>query len=190
MQQRNHATGPQWPPAPGLVERAQAGDVDAVDDLYRAIRPRLRSYFIYQGFAQATYEDLTAAIMEKVIRKLRTLRKPRAFEAWFWALTRNHVRGHFRRQKRDRTLSELPGPAPTQPQEFVVLTEEHQAIRVALATLSPADRELLWLREVEGWSDPALGGRLGAATGSVRGRCHRARQRLQNADRATNGGEV
>jgi RNA polymerase sigma factor (sigma-70 family) len=189
MQQRPHATGPQWPPAPDLVERARAGDTKAIDDLYRAIRPRLRSFFIYQGFAQATYEDLTASIMEKVIRKLRTLRKPRAFEAWFWALTRNHVRGHFRRQKRDRVLSELPGPSPTQPPETVLLAEEHQAVRAALATLSPADRELLWLREVEGLSYRDLGGRLGAASGAVRVRCHRARQRLQDAYETTLDGK-
>ena len=190
MQQRPHATGPQWPPAPDLVERARAGDIDAIDDLYRVIRPRLRSFFIYQGFAQATSEDLTASIMEKVIRKLRTLRKPRAFEAWFWALTRNHVRGHFRHQKRDRALNELPSPAPTQPQETVLLIEEYQEIRAALATLSAADRELLWLREVEGLSYQALGGRFGAATGTIRVRCHRARQRLQDAYSTTNGGEV
>ena len=190
MQQRRHATGPQWPPALEVVERARAGDMDAIDEMYRAIRPRLRSFFIYQGFAPATSEDLTASIMEKVIRKLRTLRKPRAFEAWFWALTRNHVRAHFRHQQRDKALNELPSPMPTQPQETVLLNEEYQAIRAALATLSPSDRELLWLREVEGLSYQALGGRFGAATGAIRVRCHRARQRLEDAYRATNGGEV
>ena len=43
------------------------------------------------------------------------------------------------------------------------------------------DRELLWLREVEGLSYEEIGGRLSAAAGTVRVACHRARKRLERA---------
>ncbi len=54
----------------------------------------------------------------------------------------------------------------------------------ALDHLSDRDRQLLWLREVEGLSYDEIGGRLRATAGTVRVACHRARKRLEEAYRA------
>jgi RNA polymerase sigma factor (sigma-70 family) len=48
-----------------------------------------------------------------------------------------------------------------------------------MSQLSTRDRQLLWLREVEGLSYDDIGSRLGATVGTVRVACHRARQRLE-----------
>jgi RNA polymerase sigma-70 factor (ECF subfamily) len=72
-------------------------------------------------------------------------------------------------------------PRPTPPDETVIAREEHADIRQALKSLSAADRDLLWMRDIEGLGYKDIGGRLGAATGTIRVRCHRARQRLGTA---------
>ena len=59
--------------------------------------------------------------------------------------------------------------------------DEHRRIRLALENLSPKDRELLWLREVEGLEYDDIARRLGATAGTVRVACHRARRRLEAA---------
>ena len=176
-----------WPPTARLVEEVQAGDTAALETFFHLVRPRLRAFLLYQGFNPETCDELTSIVVATVLQKISTVENAQAFEAWFWTVARNHIRGYLRKQKRTRRLNELPGPVPTQPDEMILLAEEYQAVRVALATLSPADRELLWLREVERLSYHEIGSRLGVATGAIRVRSHRARRRLQAAYQAATG---
>ena len=104
-----------------------------------------------------------------------------AFEAWFWTIARNQVNAWLRRKQRNPDRLALLSPDPTPPDETLVIKEEHIAIRIALKTLTDTDRHLLWLREVEELSYRDIGGRLDIATGAVRVRSHRARQRLEAA---------
>ena len=72
-------------------------------------------------------------------------------------------------------------PAASGPEERAIDADDHSRIRGALTMLSVKDRELLWLREVEGLSYEEIGGRLSAATGTIRVACHRARKKLEQA---------
>lgn len=170
-----------WPPPRDEVERASQGDQAASEALYRAIQPRLKAFLRYQGFDEATGEDIAASVSEVVLTKIGTLRNPVTFEAWFWTITRNQVHGWLRRQQRDATHADPMTADPIPPDESVIAGEEHRAIREALSLLSEADRNLLWLREVEGLSYKDIANTLGAATGAIRVRCHRARKRLAAA---------
>lgn len=170
-----------WPPKVALVESARSGDPIALARIYRTIQPRLKAFLRYQGFERATCDDIASDVSEVVLAKLETLREAVTFQAWFWAITRNRIRAHVRRRQRDSNHAEPPAPAVLPPDETVILQEEHDTIRRALATLSQKDRDLLWLREVEGLSYKDISGRLDTATGTVRVRCHRARQRLESA---------
>lgn len=174
-------TSEPWPPPLTEVTQARSGDPVALEAIYRAIQPRLAAFLRYHGFDQETRQDIAADVSEVVITKIGTLRKPVTFEAWFWAITRNRIRAWLRRKQRDSAhpVQLIPEPAP--PEETVVVREEHADIRRSLAELSEMDRHLLWLREIEGLSYKDIAGRLGAATGTVRVRCHRARQRLETA---------
>ena len=69
--------------------------------------------------------------------------------------------------------------SPATPEEISMEGDEHRRIRVALSGLTPKDRELLWLREVEGLEYEDIATRLGATAGTVRVACHRARRRLE-----------
>lgn len=170
-----------WPPPLTEVTQARAGDPAALDAVYRAIQPRLTAFLRYHGFDPVTQEEIAADVSEVVITKISSIRKPVTFEAWFWAITRNRIRAWLRRKQRDSSHSEQLSPRPTPPDETVIATEEYADIRQALTMLSSADRNLLWLRDIEGLSYKDIGGQLGAATGTVRVRCHRARQRLGTA---------
>ena len=184
-------TSEPWPPPLDQVERACLGDPAASEAIYRAMQPRLNAFLRYHGFDQATREDIASEISEVVLTKIMTLRKPVTFEAWFWAIARNRIRGWLRRKQRDSKRTVPLTPDPTPPDETVVIREEHLTMRRALAGLSATDRHLLWLREIEGLSHKDISGRLGAPAGAIRVRCHRARQRLAAAyeDAVTNGGQ-
>ncbi len=158
---------------------ARKGDPDSFGKLYTVAAPRVVAFFRYSGLTGDEAEDLTADVMETVIRRLSGLRDPKAFEGWLWAIARNRLAGHRRKQR--RTPVEAVPPGGMEPPEHVALAEEHRVIREALERLPERDRQLLWLREVEGLSHAEIGGRLGAATGAVRVALHRARRRLEAA---------
>jgi RNA polymerase sigma-70 factor (ECF subfamily) len=115
-----------------------------------------------------------------MVRAFPKLRDPAAFEGWFWAIARNRMRTALRRYR----YGHVPQDAfvsPSTPEEKTILKEEHAHIRAAMASLSPRDRELLWMREVEGLEYEEIGSRIGAAAGAVRVSVHRARKRLEAA---------
>jgi RNA polymerase sigma-70 factor (ECF subfamily) len=166
-----------WPPALEYVIAAQAGDKNHLSHILAAGYPRLVGFLRGMGFDAHTAEELAAETCEGVVTGLRRLRAPQAFEAWFWAVARNRLRSEFRRRQRTQPVEGLI--APSTPEEETILSEEHHRIRVAMLALSPRDRQLLWLREVEMLSYEEIGGRFGTAAGAIRVACHRARKRLE-----------
>ncbi len=166
--------------APLTIQAARGGDPAAVGRMATAVYRRLLAFYRYSGLRPDEAEDLAADAMEAVITKLQDLRRPESFDSWVWAIGRTKLRGFLRTERRPRAVEPMPVVAPD-PAEVTVLNEEHADIRAALARLSDRDKELLWLREVEGLSYGEIGSRLGAASGAVRVACMRARRRLQRA---------
>jgi RNA polymerase sigma-70 factor, ECF subfamily len=76
------------------------------------------------------------------------------------------------RKPSERELADLPGPeSAEQIHEWIV-------IRNALNRMNTAERNLLWLAYVEGFSHREIGAITGYAENSVRPLLHRAKQRL------------
>ncbi len=167
-----------WPPDPAFVSQAAEGDEKALSEILRLAHPKLIGFYRVAGADDP--EDLAADVLVSVITHLPRLRKAAAFEGWFWAIARARFRTWLRKRRRPERHAP-PGPAPIQPPEAAETAAEHERIRAALETLSADERALLWLREVEGLDYAQIGGRLGAATGTVRVAAHRARRKLRNA---------
>lgn len=171
---------PEWPPGPETIEACRDGDREALTAVVKAGFPRLVAFFIGAGVPFADADDLAADAAEGLVKNISKLRHVTAFEAWFWAIARAKLRSWIRRRRRPGRYEPVLAPGVT-PLEAAVESEEHATIREALESLSPKDRQLLWLREVEGLSYEEIGGRLSAASGAVRVACHRARKRLETA---------
>ncbi len=169
-----------WPPSREVIEQARTGDRAALADILRAGHPRLVAYLAGAGPQRADAEDLAAHSMEAVVMSIHRLKNPDAFEGWFWQIARYSFRGWIRKTRRPDRYEPAYVPEAS-PEDGVELSEEHTQIRRALAALTPKDRSLLWLRDVEVLSYEEIGGRLGSAVGTVRVACHRARKRLEDA---------
>ncbi len=178
-----------WPPDIETVERAREREREAVSTLFSAGYPRLIGFFRVAGVPGPDAEDLAAETVEAMVKNLPKLRAPVAFEAWFWAIARARLRTWIRKRRRPRPDPPI-SPETSHPDELAEMGEEHATIVAALSLLSTRDRELLWLREVEELSYEEIGSRLGAAVGTVRVACHRARRRLESAyERLESGGD-
>ena len=101
-------------------------------------------------------------------------------------IVRNRLKGWIRVNRRPRRY-EPANATVAGPEERAIDADDHSRIKGALSMLTERDRELLWLREVEGLTYGEIGGRFGAATGTIRVACHRARKRLERAYQKESG---
>jgi len=169
-----------------LIASARRGDHEAIGALGADAFRRIVAFYRYTGMSPDQAEDLAADSVENIISHLPSLKKPSAYNAWMWAITRNRLRSWFRSQK-SANVRELASPEPATPDEIVVIREEHEQVVRALATLDLKDRELLWLREVLELDYRSIALRIESSSGAVRIACYRARQKLSDAYRIEEG---
>ena len=167
-----------WPPSLTEATLARDGDQAALTAILVRGLPRLVAFYRGQGLNPADAEDVAGDACESILRSIGRLRSPQAFEAWFWRVARSKFHDYLRKRHK-------PLPAPevdtthVLPDEHTMDQEDFRTVRAAYGRLSPGDREMLWLREVEGLSYAVIGGRLFKREGSVRVAMLRARRRLE-----------
>ncbi|HVR32861.1 MAG TPA: sigma-70 family RNA polymerase sigma factor [Acidimicrobiia bacterium] len=166
-----------WPPSRTDVEQARDGDNQVLGAILVNGFPRLVAFYRGVGLPNADSEELASEAVEGMIKSIRRLREPDAFEGWFWTIARNRLRTNLRR--RGRIERELEYGPVEDPASIVVSREEHVTIRMALEQLSIRDREILWLREVEQLTHEEIATRLMMRPGAVRVAALRARRRLE-----------
>ncbi len=169
--------GRAWPPSQDEVLAARSGDTDSLGRILNTGYPKLVAFYRGVGLRNADAEDLASEACEGMVRNLRRLREPAAFEGWFWTVARNRLRTRLRTV--NRVVYELKPGEADDPEERAMASDDHRRIRLALAQLSPRDREVLWLREVQGLEYGEISGRMGLTTGAIRVAALRARRRLE-----------
>jgi len=150
--------------------------VEDFSAVYRECYPRVLAYAASHAGAQRA-EDITSETFTIAWRKLDQM--PSNALPWLLGIARNLVRA-ARRQATHLELIELPAD-----DDFALIE-----LRVALATLSEADQEVLTLIAWHGLGAAEAAQVLGCTTATFFVRLHRARRRLQavlstsNFDRA------
>lgn len=146
------------------------------------------------GFDADEAEDGVQEVFVKVQRRIGTFRGDAALSTWLYQVAVNALRDHRRRQGRLKRALPLQAPAsfddagepPEQrlpaatetPLEDAARAERRTLVREALDRLPERFREVLVLRELEGWSYRDIARVLGLAQGTVESRIFRARTRL------------
>ncbi len=167
-----------------LVARAQAGDERAFELL---VRRHLRA-----AHAVATAvlgdpseaEDVCQDAFLAALRKLDQCDPAEKFAAWLTAIVRNRAIDARRRrivratQPLDEELSEY-AHAPSNPLHDAERAELRTMLERAVATLSPVQREVVVLHDVEGWKHAEIGALMGLAESTVRVHLFHARRLLR-----------
>ena len=165
-----------WPPSHQHVVAARDGNSETLGSILVAGFPRLVAFYRGMGLSKADSEELASEAVEGMVKSIRRLREPEAFEGWFWTIARNRLRSRLSRK--GRVERELEYGPVDDPESIVVTREEHLNIRMALEQLSDRDRQVLWLREVEQLNHEEIAIRMKLRPGAVRVAVLRARRRL------------
>lgn len=170
-----------WPPTPDAVEAAQSGDQVVLTVIATAAIPKLVAFYRGQGMRQHDAEDLAGDACEAVVRTLPRLRDAGKFEPWFWRIARSKLYDHLRKKRGAAPRASEREEMFDDPEDRVIIADEHAAVRRAFGMLKPRDRDLLWMRDVVGLAYDDMAGRLQLREGAIRIAVMRARQRLEEA---------
>ncbi len=176
-----------------LVLRARRGDRDAfriLVDRYEPMALRIAGRMIANP---EVARELAQEALLNAYLSLDRLRDATRFESWLYGIVLNVCRGHRRARREDHaSLEALTGgvrleAAPLgsgsfepEPHEVVEARELHRTVLRAVDTLSPKTRAATLLFYYDQLSVREVAATLGISVPAVKGRLHKARNRLRD----------
>jgi RNA polymerase sigma-70 factor, ECF subfamily len=166
-----------------LVERAQKGDRDALEELYLIHFDRIYGYLHMTVGNRHDAEDLTTQTFLKMLESIGRFQfRSAPFSAWLFRIAHNLAMDHFRASRRIQLEEEVPEPAGDA--EVSAEVEAFQSLGRGsmldmIEELSPEQRQVLTLKFVFDFSNGDVATILGKTEGAVKSLQHRALVALQ-----------
>ncbi|HWX55503.1 MAG TPA: sigma-70 family RNA polymerase sigma factor [Verrucomicrobiae bacterium] len=162
-----------------LVRSCLKGDEDAWEALIDRYKHLIFSIPIKYGFSSDDAADIFQSVCLDFLRELPRLRDVRALPKWLIQVTAHACMRSRARQQPEEPAEEmetLPDTRQMMPEDRLHEIHQEQALRNALARLSPRCQKLVRMLFYENPSLPytEIASRLGLAVGSIgfiRGRC-------------------
>jgi RNA polymerase sigma-70 factor, ECF subfamily len=179
-------------PQAALIEKAQAGNQDALETLFANQSPALYQTALRLVGTPEEAEDVLQEGMMSAYRNLRRFEGRSQFSTWLTRIVINAALMRLRSRRSrpavslDERLAEddemtfadqFPDTAPS-PEQIVARRELEDLLRRNLQTLSPVLRSAFILREMEGFSTEEAADELGISQGTLKARLHRAKRQL------------
>ncbi|MEY2569476.1 MAG: hypothetical protein QOE35_4005 [Actinomycetota bacterium] len=171
-----------------LVEQFQAGDVAGFEDLYRRYYSRLYRFCLKRVGDSAEAEEVTQEAFARAYTAMPRLAGERKFYPWISVIAARLCLDTHRRRARSVPLPELDLGAIDGDQEAIVLqAADREMLRAAMERLGPRHREVLRLREQEGWSYQRIAEYYDVSLGTVEQLLWRSRRALRREFEAVAG---
>jgi RNA polymerase sigma-70 factor, ECF subfamily len=163
-----------------LVRAAQRGDREAFGGLVRMHRER--AYAVARAIV-TSHEDAEDAAQEGFLNAYRALarfRPDQPFGAWLHRIVANAALDLTRRRK-VRAAEVIPASVPMRFRDPAEADELRRRIVSGLEALTPRQRAVIVLHDVEGFTHGEIGAMLGMPEGTARSDLHHARAALRRA---------
>jgi RNA polymerase sigma-70 factor (ECF subfamily) len=179
----------------GVIENCKAGDEKAFAEivLHRQKKVFNIAYRMLGNSEEA--KDLAQEVFISVYESIKDLKEEIKFDAWLTQITLNHCRNRWKYLKRRQYFNSdsLDDPIETEdgsvpraiydpsdnPEVLLEKKMVQQLIQRGLLKLKEDQRELLVLRDLQGYSYEEMGETLGLPEGTIKSKLHRARMDLK-----------
>jgi RNA polymerase sigma-70 factor (ECF subfamily) len=174
---------------------AETSNEEALNEILNRYRERIYRTALKVTDNHNDAEDVVQEVSIRIFRKAHSFRTDSKFSTWLYRLVTNEAISRLRKIRRERTVSlddymprfeddghhaERPVIDWSQEVEKKVADKEiHSIIEMAMRQLSPLDRTVVVLSEIEELTNPEIGKILGLSVLAVKGRLHRARLYLR-----------
>src|SRR3712207_3664199 len=132
-----------------LVERAQAGDREALEQLYLLHFDRIYSYLHMSVGNRHDAEDLTTQTFLKMLESIPRFRwRSAPFSAWLFRIAHNLAMDHFRSRRRWQPEEDVPEPADAEisAEQAAMHSLGRQSMLELIEELSPDQQQVLTLK--------------------------------------------
>jgi len=165
-----------------LVHRAQSGDRDAFELLYRQQCGRVFAVCLRIAGNPARAEEFTQDVFVRVWETISSFRGESAFSSWVHRVAVNVVLGDMRTERR-KSVRVITA-------EDVSVYDRHDTrespgaaidLERAIGLLPSQARAIFVLHDIEGYRHDEIGEMMGLASGTTKAQLHRARKLLREA---------
>lgn len=171
-----------------LIRKCTTGDPRFFEPLVRAYEgPGLRVATGMLGDVDDARDALQEAFV-KVFKNLSRFDSKRAFGPWFFQILRNQCRDMIRarssrgtRETRDERLELRPADAESGPERARQRSAARDVLRRGLDAIGEDHREIIVLKELQGFRYPEIAEILDIPEGTVASRLYHARRALKAA---------
>lgn len=178
-----------------VIENCKAGDERAFAEVVLHSQKKVFNiaYRMLGNLEEA--KDLAQEVFISVFDSIKDLREEIRFDAWLTQITLNHCRNRWKYLKRRQYFNSdsLDDPVETEdgdvprdiydpsdnPETLYEKKMIQQLIQRGLQKLKEDQRELLVLRDLQGFSYKEMGELLGLPEGTIKSKLHRARMDLK-----------
>jgi len=178
-----------------VIERCKAGNEKAFAEIVLHSQKKVFNiaYRMLGNLEEA--KDLAQEVFISVFESIKGLKEEIKFDAWLTQITLNHCRNRWKYLKRRRYFNSdsLDDPIETEegsmprtlvdpsdnPETLYEKKSIQQFIQRGLLKLKEDQRELVVLRDLQGFSYEEMGELLGLPEGTIKSRLHRARMDLK-----------
>src|ERR1700761_5596643 len=175
-----------------LVERTQAGDPTAFDELVRRYQPRLLGMLYNMVNNQTDAWDLAMETFEKAYKSINTFRLDAEFFTWLYRIGYNLTINFIKRNKHRFNLSMddtdldlqnrsefIDGHASGDAEKQARLAELKKKLNESLMKLSEEHRAVVTMFDIQGLTHSEIGKIMGCKEETVRSRLFYAHKQLQ-----------
>lgn len=175
-----------------LIERAKRGEREALDALLHRYQAAIYRFGLRLCRDEEDAEDVAQETMLAMANSIESFRGDAAFSTWLYTIARSHCIKKRRRSKfapaeersfDDESFTEAKrlSRAGDGPDEALLKRELEAALAEAIEALDPEYREVLILRDVEGFRAKEASEILGISVSALKSRLHRARVSVREA---------
>ena len=157
-----------------LMERAQAGDRPAYAALLTEVAALVRSFVRSRVHGHDAIEDVVQETLLSIHRDRHSYDPARAFGPWMYAIARHRTLDFVAKQRRNRERETGWQPIASAP----AVSERGAALHAALRLLSKAQREIVGMLKLEGYSVAEISAKTGLSQAAVRTTAHRGYRSL------------
>ena len=178
-----------------VIESCKAGNEKAFAEIVFHYQKKVLNiaYRMLGNFEEA--KDLAQEVFISVFDSIKDLKEEIKFDAWLTQITLNHCRNRWKYLKRKQYFNSesLDDPIETEdgnipkaivdpsdsPETLYEKKSIQEFIQRGLLELKEDQRELLVLRDLQGFSYGEMGELLGLPEGTIKSKLHRARMELK-----------
>ena len=178
-----------------VIDSCKAGDEKAFGEIVLTFQRRVYNIAYRMLGSKEEAKDLAQEVFLTVFESIRDLREEAKFEPWLIRITLNHCRNRWNYLKRrkyfnsdslDDPVETEDGAIPKQlgdpsdnPETLLEKKMIQNWIQKGLQKLKGEQRELIVLRDLQGFSYEEIGRLFGLPEGTVKSKLHRARMDLK-----------